>query len=276
MKSLTGRAPAKLNLFLHILGRRPDGYHDLQTVFQLVDLCDEIRVELTTDGRIERAPLAAGSPLADVPPEQDLAIRAAQLLQTRARPGQGAVIAIEKRIPTGGGLGGGSSDAATVLRLLNELWVLQLSLDELAALGVTLGADVPVFVRGRTAWGEGRGERLTPIEIPPRWFVIVHPAVAVSTASVFADPELTRSTPALRMRDFGAVPVRNDCEPVVRRRHPAVAAALDWLAQFAPAQLTGTGACIFSTFPDEVAARAVAGKVPAPWTAWVAGSIEAT
>lgn len=276
MTTLTGRAPAKLNLFLHILGRRPDGYHDLQTVFQLVDLCDEIRVELTTDGRIERAPLATGSPLADVPPEQDLAIRAARLLQTRARPGQGAVIAIDKRIPTGGGLGGGSSDAATVLRLLNELWALRLSLDELAALGVTLGADVPVFVRGRTAWGEGRGERLTPIHTPPRWFVIVHPAVAVSTASVFADPELTRNTPPLRMRDFGAVPVRNDCEPVVRRRHPPVAEALDWLATFAPAQLTGTGACIFTTFPDEAAARAVAGKVPAPWKAWVTRGIEAT
>jgi 4-diphosphocytidyl-2-C-methyl-D-erythritol kinase len=276
MTTLTGRAPAKLNLFLHILGRRSDGYHDLQTVFQLVDLCDEIRVELTPDGRIERAPLAAGSLLADVPPEQDLAIRAARLLQTRARPGQGAVIAIDKRIPTGGGLGGGSSDAATVLRLLNELWALRLPSDELAALGLTLGADVPVFVRGRTAWGEGRGECLTPIHTPPRWFVIVHPAVAVSTASVFADPELTRSTPPLRMRDFGAVPLRNDCEPVVRRRHPPVAAALDWLAQFAPAQLTGTGACVFAAFPDEAAARAVAGKVAAPWTAWVARSMEST
>jgi 4-diphosphocytidyl-2-C-methyl-D-erythritol kinase len=263
-------APAKLNLFLHVLGRRPDGYHELQTVFQLVDLRDELRIEVTRDGRITREPPAPGDALAQVPAAQDLAVRAARLLQPRAAAPLGARIALTKRIPMGGGLGGGSSDAATVLLALNSLWGLELPVDELAELGLELGADVPFFVRGVNAWAEGRGERLTPIETAPAWFLIVDPGVSVSTAAVFADPELTRDSPALRMRDFHTGATRNDCEPVVRRRFPEVAAALDALGALAPARLTGTGGCVFACFTDRVAAEAAAHRLGGRWRSFVA------
>ena len=211
-------APAKLNLFLHVVGRRPDGYHRLQTLFQLLDLADTVSITLREDGRIERAAAAYG-----VPPEEDLAVRAARALQSATGARGGASLRVTKRIPLGGGLGGGSSDAATVLVALNTLWSCGLSLDELALLGLPLGADVPVFVQGSSAWAEGVGEQLTPVELPEAWYVIIHPGVAVATREVFQSPELTRNSPLLTIRAFFESGGRNDCEPVVRasfRRSP--------------------------------------------------------
>jgi 4-diphosphocytidyl-2-C-methyl-D-erythritol kinase len=274
MTVATGLAPAKLNLFLHILGRRPDGYHELQTVFELVDLCDEVRIEATADGRIERSPPPSDPLLAGLTDDQDLTVRAARLLQRECKGSQpGARIHVIKRIPAGGGLGGGSSDAATTLRLLNRLWHLELPLTDLAALGGELGADVPVFVLGRSAWAEGRGERLTAVELPPAWYVIVDPGVAVSTAAVFAHPELTRDSPPLTMRGLGTAPTRNDCEPVVRMAYPAVAAALDDLRRYAEARLTGTGGCVFAKFRTEAEARDVARQVHAARSVFVVRSL---
>ncbi len=273
----TWLAPAKLNLFLHVLGRRPDGYHDLQTVFQIIDLCDTLHIEATDDGRIARDPPPSDPLLASLRDEQDLCVRAARLLQTESGSPRGARIHVEKRIPAGGGLGGGSSDAATVLRALNVLWRLDWPLPKLAELGMQLGADVPVFVHGRSAWGEGRGERLTPVELPPRWYVIVHPGVNVSTAAVFNDPQLTRNSPPLTIARFDAADwasTRNDCESVVRRRYPEVGAALQWLGQYAPARLTGTGSCVFAAFADERRAREVATSVPATWTGFLARGLQ--
>jgi 4-diphosphocytidyl-2-C-methyl-D-erythritol kinase len=267
-------APAKLNLFLHVLGRREDGYHELQTVFQLVDLCDRIEIETTDAPAILRDPPPSDPLLAALAPDADLTVRAARLLQAQSGCRRGARIHVEKHIPAGGGLGGGSSDAATVLRGLNDLWGLGLPRERLAALGLALGADVPVFVMGRSAWAEGRGERLTPLDLPPRWFVIVRPAVAVSTAAVFQDPELTRNTPPLTLRDFRAGAGRNDCEPVVRRRYPPVAAALDWLSGFAPSRLTGTGGCGFAAFETEARARDVAAQAPVGVAAYVARGLD--
>lgn len=269
---VTALAPAKVNLFLHILGRRPDGYHELQTVFQLIDLCDELRFEVTADGAISRH--TADLPLAAVPAEQDLVVRAARLLQQHAGVSSGARITVRKRIPMGGGLGGGSSDAACALRVLNRLWSAGLDEDALAALGLTLGADVPFFVRGRNAWGEGRGERLTPFETPAGWFTVVHPGVSIPTAGVFADPELTRDTPALTMQPLAASGLRNDCEPVVRRRYPEVGAAIDLLSRFGEARLSGTGACVFARFADRAAAAQAASAMPPVWTAWVARGLQ--
>ena len=237
-------APAKLNLFLHIVGRRPDGYHELQTCFQFVDLCDEITFEVRAGGRIRRAVDLAG-----VAEDADLCVRAARALQSAAQCPLGADIGVLKRIPMGGGLGGGSSDAATCLVALNHLWKLHRPVDELAALGRKLGADVPVFVRGRAAWAEGIGERLTPLYPPlaPREtnFLILKPNIGVGTAEVFRDPELTRNSAPITIHGFLASGGRNDCLGVVRRRFPEVARALDWLSGFGPARLTGTGACVF-------------------------------
>lgn len=237
-------APAKLNLFLHIVGRRPDGYHLLQTCFQFVDLCDDVGLRVRADGRIVRLSGAEG-----VPPEADLSVRAAIALQKAAACRLGVDISVTKRIPMGGGLGGGSSDAATTLVALNRLWSLSWTVQQLADLGVTLGADVPVFVHGRAAWAEGVGERLVPL-VPPRappqtMYLILKPNVFVGTASVFQDPELTRNTPPITIDGFLASGGRNDCEPVVRRRYPEVASALDFLAKFGRARMTGTGACVF-------------------------------
>jgi 4-diphosphocytidyl-2-C-methyl-D-erythritol kinase len=258
-------APAKLNLFLHVIGRRADGYHDLQTVFQLIDLADDIQIEVRTDGRIERL---AGP--AEVPPEADLVIRAARALQATAGSQLGANLRVTKRIPMGGGLGGGSSDAATVLVALNRVWECGLSEDDLAAIGVELGADVPVFVRGRSAWAEGRGERLTPVELPSRCFVLVHPQVHVPTAAVFQAPELTRNSPPITISGFLESGGRNDFEPVVRARYPEVARALDWLGQFAPARLTGTGSCIFAPCASRNEAQDIVARLPAQWRGMVA------
>jgi 4-diphosphocytidyl-2-C-methyl-D-erythritol kinase len=237
-------APAKLNLFLHIVGRRPDGYHELQSCFQFIDLCDEITIDVRADGQIRRA-----VEIADVAEEADLCVRAARALQVAAGTALGADIGVLKRIPMGGGLGGGSSDAATCLVALNHLWKLHWPVDDLAALGLKLGADVPVFVLGRVAWAEGVGERLTPLYpplAPPEAnYLILKPNVGVSTAEVFQDPELTRNSAPITIHGFLASGGRNDCLGVVRRRFPEVARAFDWLSRYGAARLTGTGACVF-------------------------------
>ena len=258
-------APAKLNLFLHITGRRADGYHELQTLFQLIDLCDDIGITVRVDGRIERT---AGP--ADVPPETDLVVRAAQALKAATGTSLGASLRVKKRIPMGGGLGGGSSDAATTLLALNHLWGCGLPLARLAEIGLALGSDVPVFVYGSSAWAEGRGEALEPVQLPERWFVVIHPRVHVATAQVFQAPELTRNSPRITMRAVFLTGGRNDCESVVRTRFPEVADALDWLARFAPARLTGTGACLFADFASATDAERVAAQVPDRWTSFVA------
>lgn len=263
-------APAKLNLLLHITGRRDDGYHDLQTLFQLIDLHDDIAITVRDDGVIER--LAGPS---DVPAESDLVIRAARALKQATGAPLGASIAITKRIPMGGGLGGGSSDAATTLLALNHLWQTALPLETLAELGLALGSDVPVFVYGTSAWAEGRGEQLEPVELPERWYVVIHPGVHVATAPVFQAPELTRNSPKITMRAALQTRARNDCESVVRARFPAVADSLDWLAAHAPARLsgpllTGTGACVFASFASAIDAERVAARVPDRWTSFVA------
>ena len=256
-------APAKVNLFLHIVGRRQDGYHLLQTAFHFLDLRDRLDFQVSRDPTIRRS---AGP--ADLPAEDDLCVRAARLLQAETGCRLGASIRVEKRIPMGGGLGGGSSDAATTLVALNRLWATDLSVDELAAMGLRLGADVPVFVRGHAAWGEGVGERLTPLEVEPCWYLVVHPGVHVSTGAVFGHPELTRNTPPIKIRSLLQGEARNDCEPVVRALYPAVDGALDWLARFGEARLTGTGACAFVRFGEPTQARAALAQLPPQWRGW--------
>ncbi len=258
-------APAKLNLFLHVTGRRPDGYHELQTLFQLIDLCDTVAIEVRADGRIERS---AGP--AEIAADEDLSVRAARALQRAAGARLGASIRLIKRIPIGGGLGGGSTDAATALLALNRLWGCGLPPDELAELGLPLGADVPVFVRGFSAWAEGVGERLEPVTLPERWYVIIRPAVSVSTREVFQSPELTRNSPLITIRAFFESGGRNDCEPVVRAKWPEVAEALDWLGRHAPARLTGTGSCIFASVASPGEAERIAARVPDKWRSFVA------
>jgi 4-diphosphocytidyl-2-C-methyl-D-erythritol kinase len=264
-------APAKLNLFLHIVGRRANGYHELQTVFQFVDLCDEVRIEVRGDGDIHRH---AGPP--GVPAEADLSIRAARALKAASGCALGADIEVLKRIPMGGGLGGGSSDAATVLVALNRLWGLGLSVDELAALGIRLGADVPVFVRGRAAFAEGIGERLTPLHAPrapaETNYLIVKPNVSVPTAVVFQDPDLTRNSAPITIDGFLTAGGRNDCLGVVTRRFPEVQRALDCLAPFGSARLTGTGACVFIECKTADRGRDIIRQLPAEFEGfWVRG-----
>jgi 4-diphosphocytidyl-2-C-methyl-D-erythritol kinase len=258
-------APAKLNLFLHITGRRDDGYHNLQTVFQFLDVADRLYFVLRTDDAIHRF---GGPP--GVPPEADLCARAARLLQEATGTRRGVDIYNEKRLPAGAGLGGGSSDAATTLWALNRLWALGLEPTELAELGLRLGADVPVFLFGRSAWAEGVGEILAPIDPPERWYLVVNPGVSVSTAAVFSDPELTRDSPQMTIPDFLSGGGHNDCEVVVRRRYPEVAAALDWLNRLSPARMTGTGACVFAAFATQAGAQAAGRQLPDGWTGFVA------
>ena len=258
-------APAKLNLFLHVTGRRADGYHDLQTLFQLIDLCDSIGIALRSDGQIVRIGGAE-----EVVPESDLVVRAARALRHAGATPLGASLRIIKRIPVGAGLGGGSSDAATTLLVLNRLWGCDLPPATLAGLGIELGADVPVFLAGSSAWAEGRGEKLTPVELPLCWYVVIRPGVSVGTAEIFQAPELTRNSPLITIRGFFESGGHNDCEPVVCARFPEVRAALEWLSQSAPAHLTGTGSCVFGAFASEAAAREVAARVPQSWTGFVA------
>jgi 4-diphosphocytidyl-2-C-methyl-D-erythritol kinase len=261
-------APAKLNLFLHILGRRADGYHELQTCFQFVELCDEITFSVRQDGEILRRTDIHG-----VDEDTDLCVRAARALQQASGTRLGVDISLLKRIPIGGGLGGGSSDAATCLVALNHLWGLNRSTDELAALGLKLGADVPVFVRGRAAWAEGVGERITllypPLAPPETNYLILKPNVFVSTAEVFQDPELTRNSAPITIDGFLATGGRNDCWNVVRRRFPDVARAHHWLSRFGAARLTGTGACIFLACETQARGREILREVPAAWTGFL-------
>lgn len=258
-------APAKLNLMLRIVGRRPDGYHLLQTVFQFLDRCDWLWFEPRDDGVIDRAGEVAG-----VPADADLIVRAARLLQRVAGIHRGATIRIVKQLPLGGGLGGGSSDAATTLVALNHYWQTGLTLAELAELGVRLGADLPVFVHGRTAWAEGVGERLTPVLLDEPWFLVLTPACHVATGAVFADPELTRNSPLITIADFMMGVGGNDCEAVVYRCYPEVAAMAAWLARHGPARLTGTGACLFAAFPDAASAGRILNRLPPGWTGFTA------
>jgi len=271
MTSLTLPAPAKLNRLLRITGRRPDGYHSLQTLFQLLDSGDTLRFHPRPDDE----DITLSPALANVAEADNLVVRAARLLQRETGCHQGATIELEKRLPIGGGLGGGSSNAATTLLGLDHLWNLGLGVDRLARLGLELGADVPVFVHGHTAWAEGVGEQLVPVDLKPSWFVIIHPGVEISTAAIFGHPGLTRDSAVISMRRAldGAAPDavwRNDCESIVRALYPEVDRALSWLGQYGTAMLTGTGACVFCPLDDETQAEQVLRRVPDEWQAFKA------
>jgi 4-diphosphocytidyl-2-C-methyl-D-erythritol kinase len=270
-------APAKLNLFLHVTGRRADGYHELQSLMVPITLADTLDFEARSDGRIVRSGDVIG------PLDDDLCLRAATLLQRQSGTAAGVDITVEKRIPAGSGMGGGSSDAATTLLALNRLWNLRWPRDRLAELALRLGADVPFFLGAGPALAEGVGERLTPLAWPPSWFAVIHPQVSVSTAEIFSSPELTRSTKALTIAAFSALrdnAVRNgtaawtelfcgnDLEPVVRRRYAAVEAAIAHLARFGPARMTGSGSAVFSALPSESAAQEAVSELPAGWQGW--------
>ena len=248
-------SPAKLNLFLHVTGRRPDGYHSLQTVFQLLNWGDDMRFE----GRAEPGVTLSGD-TDDIAPEQNLILKAAEVL---GQPERGALIHIHKRIPRGGGLGGGSSNAATTLLALNRLWELGLELDALQRLAAPLGADVPVFVMGQSAWAEGVGEVLSALALPKRWFVIAQPDCTVSTAEIFADPALTRHSAPITVQGFFSGAGHNDLQDVVFPHYPEVQQAWEWLHQQSPtAKMTGSGACVFAALETEESARQVAAKAP--------------
>lgn len=263
-------SPAKLNLFLYITGRRPDGYHLLQTLFQFLDYGDTLTIEPRADEQIRLL-----TPVAGVPDEQNLIVRAARLLQQHcheraiATAARGADISIEKVLPMGGGLGGGSSNAATVLVALNALWQCGLSEDQLAQMGLALGADVPVFVRGHAAFAEGVGEQLQPAEPAEKWYLVAHPGVSIPTPVIFGDADLTRDTPARPLEALLQAPYANDCEPIARKRFREVEQLLSWLLQYAPSRLTGTGACVFAEFDTECAARKVLNQAPA----WLRGFV---
>ena len=262
-------APTKLNLFLHIVGRREDGYHLLQTVFQLLDWGDTVRLRVRDDGVIARI-----GELPGVAAEDDLCVRAARALAEYAEAEFGVDIALDKRIPVGGGLGGGSSDAATVLVALNELWETGLTIDQLAELGLSLGADVPVFVRGHSAWAEGVGERLTAVELPQQEFVILHPRVSVATGPLFQAAELTRNcAPATISGCLSGNVTDNVFTPLVRARYPEVAAALDWLGRYGEARLSGTGSCVFAAVATQERAEAIVAACPPEFAAYRAGGL---
>jgi 4-diphosphocytidyl-2-C-methyl-D-erythritol kinase len=258
-------APAKLNLFLHVLGRRADGYHELQTVFRLIDRADRVGIAARGDGDIR---------FSGVFGSDNLCVRAARLLQEETGSRLGADLALEKTIPVGGGLGGGSSDAATVLLVLNQLWKLGLDKAKLALIGVKLGADVPVFVLGRNALGEGIGERLTPLDLQPAWYLVLAPQVSVSTREIFGSA-LTGQSKALKIPPFFPGQGRNDLEAAVVARHPEVAAHLQWLRQRCPqARMTGSGACVFAEFNSETEARALHGRLPGHMNGFVARGLD--
>ncbi|MCE8019658.1 4-(cytidine 5'-diphospho)-2-C-methyl-D-erythritol kinase [Halomonas sp. MCCC 1A11036] len=268
MNALTLPAPAKLNRLLHIIGRRADGYHKLQTLFQFLDHGDELRFQLRQDGEVRLTPGLPG-----VPDSDNLIVRAARLLQAESGCSLGTDIQLTKRLPMGGGLGGGSSNAATTLLGLDRLWQLELPLGRLAELGLQLGADVPVFVHGQAAWAEGIGEKLTPVALDTPWFVVVHPRIEVATAAVFGAPQLTRDTAPITMAralQGGAPSWHNDCEPTVRSLYPPVAEALDWLGSRAPAMLTGTGACVFAWLDSRADAKRLLADLPDRYTAFTA------
>ena len=262
-------APAKLNLFLHVVGRRADGYHLLQSVFRFIDRADAVQLELRDDGRVVRE-----CELPGVPEARDLTVRAARLLQPYAPAGAGVSIRLDKVLPMGGGLGGGSSDAATVLLALNRLWQANLPRPALQTLALELGADVPVFVFGQTAFAEGVGEVLRPQSVPPAWYVVLAPSVQVPTATIFAAPELTRNSPAIKIARFSAGMGRNDLQSVVAERYPEVARHLEWLGHFGEARMTGSGACVFASFATEKAAREVLSQLPKTMQGFVAQGLD--
>ena len=267
----TWPAPAKLNLFLHVVGRRTDGYHLLQTVFRFIDRCDSLQFAPRNDGQIVLA-----TPIPGLPPESDLTVRAARLLQQASGCQHGTTIHLDKQLPMGGGLGGGSSDAATVLLALNHLWQTGLTRGELERLGLSLGADVPVFVHGRNTFAEGIGEAFTDIELPPATYLVLQPAATVPTAAIFGAPELVRDTPSIRPADWRPGIGHNDLEAVACQRFPAVAAQLDWLRRHAPdAMMTGSGACVFAAFAQRSAAEAVYAQLPPGTAGWLADGLSA-
>ena len=278
MNQLTLPAPAKLNLFLRITGRREDGFHLLQTIFQFLDYSDKITLRRRHDGKIQRI-----KGLEHIPAESDLCVRAARRLQAETQTSLGVDLSIQKILPIGGGIGGGSSDAATVLTGLNKLWDCGLDTQALAEIGLSLGADVPVFIHGFSAWAEGVGEQLTPIELPEKWFLVLHPEVFVSTAEIFADQGLTRDCEPIKIARFlegsdvekNLQQVSNVFEAVVRNRYQEIADALDWLSNFSAARLTGTGSCLFASFESEASARQVLSQLPEnrQWQGFVAKGV---
>ena len=254
---------------LHITGQRADGYHELQTVFQLIDLNDELSFQVTSNGIIQRT---QGN--TSVAPADDLTIRAARLLQQRYAITQGVNIQIHKNIPMGGGLGGGSSDAATTLMALNQLWQIGLNNLQLREIGLELGADVPIFIFGRNAWAEGVGEQLEALELPKNWYLILHPQIFVSTGQIFSSKHLTRDCHPIKIRAFLEGHGSNVCEPVACELYPEIRHALDWLNQFSPARMTGTGACIFAAFDSVEKANSVKSQIPTQWTGYVAQGLD--
>lgn len=262
-------APAKINLFLHIVGRRPDGYHLLQTAFRMLDWGDEIKLRRRDDGVIVRTTDIPG-----VPPESDLVVRAALALQAATGATFGAEIGVSKQIPMGGGLGGGSSDAASVLIALNRIWGCGLSRQRLQEIGLKLGADVPFFIFGETAFAEGVGEELRPLSVPPAWYVMVAPSVFVPTSEIFSDPLLTRDSEILIMQAFATHTTRNDMQATACRKFPEVAEALSWLSQYGAARMSGSGACIFAPFDSKEAAEQVLAKAPQGLKVWVAEGLD--
>ncbi|WP_462323098.1 4-(cytidine 5'-diphospho)-2-C-methyl-D-erythritol kinase [Halochromatium sp.] len=258
-------APAKLNLMLRVIGRRADGYHQLQTVFQFIDRCDRLCFEPCSDGRIERLDGPA-----EIPPQEDLVVRAARALAEASGCRSGVGIRVDKRLPMGGGLGGGSSDAATTLHALNQVWGTGLPIERLAEIGLRLGADVPVFVRGTAAWGEGVGETLVPVELPLPWYLVLVPNSHVATAEVFGDPGLTRDSAPITLGDFLRGNAVNDCLHTVLNKYPKVEQAYRWLADRAEAKLTGTGACLFAALPTRAQAEQLLAEVPSEIPAFVA------
>lgn len=261
-------APAKLNLFLHVVGRRADGYHLLQTLFRLIDHGDHLRFSPRQDGQLRLL-----NPLPGVPPESDLTLRAARLLQAETGCRQGADIHLEKCLPMGGGVGGGSSDAATVLLALNHLWQLGLPRQRLQEIGLRLGADVPVFLFGRNAFAEGVGEDLQAIDLPPAWYVVLEPPAQVPTALIFSAPELKRDTPSIRAADWHPGFGGNDLQAVAVARFPVIDDYRHWLGQYAEARMSGSGACVFAEFSDEASARQVLDRLPAGMRGWLAAGL---
>ncbi|MDH5357557.1 MAG: 4-(cytidine 5'-diphospho)-2-C-methyl-D-erythritol kinase [Gammaproteobacteria bacterium] len=258
-------APAKINLFLHITGQRNDGYHELQTAFQFLDYCDQLQFFVT-----EKKDIRLLTPIPDVDNQENLIVRAATLLQQHAHIEQGVDITLEKNLPMGGGLGGGSSNAATTLVAMNKLWNCQLSTDELAQIGLTLGADVPIFIHGSAAWAEGVGEKLTAISPPEPWYTVIIPDCHISTAEIFSSHELTRNCEPITISRFLSGEGRNVCEDVVKKLYPPVARAIEWLAQYAKPRMTGTGACVFADFDSQAEARQVVDNLPEGWQGFVA------
>ncbi|MGB1309645.1 MAG: 4-(cytidine 5'-diphospho)-2-C-methyl-D-erythritol kinase [Leucothrix sp.] len=261
-------APAKLNLFLHITGVREDGYHDLQTVFQLLDYADDVFLKRRMDGQIYRT-----CGLEDVNPADDLVVKAAKALKAHTGTAWGVDVGVTKRLPVGGGIGGGSSDAASTLMGLNKLWQCGLTQAELLTLARSLGADVPVFVNGKNAWAEGIGDQLTEIYLPEKWYLVIHPNVHISTAKLFSSDELTRDNPILRIRDFPDTDTSNTFEAVARKQYPEVDLALQWLGSYSKAKMTGTGSCVFAAFDSFEVANKVLVQVPENWSSFITKSV---